>query len=216
MRAVFDGINRAGRYLTCVLVGIGFLIGASAHACQGDRVLFEEEFERFDAAWGPPEDWITVAGNKLNIDLKGGGYVTLVNEAFVFDDADYCVTIEFSGDGKMTTGSGLVFWAEDWDHYYMAVITSDGSFTVFRDIGPRYIQPVQWTDTDAIKKGAGQANEIRVKTEGDEAIVFINGQEVARFKGQPPEGPSLVGLRAELANDDADNIVGFSNLKVTN
>ena len=53
-----------------------------------------------------------------------------------------------------------------------------------------------------------KGNEIRVTTQGPKATIFLNGVEVAAFKGQPPKGGHSIGLYVE------GGAVEFDDLKV--
>jgi hypothetical protein len=113
-----------------------------------------------------------------------------------------------------TWGSGLVFWAKDYDEYYAVLINAQGWFGVQRHVSNRYLLPVAWRESDTIKKGEGVENQVKVVTKGKQATVFINGKEVITLNGQPPEGGSLIGFKAASGPEGA-NTVAFSNLIVS-
>jgi hypothetical protein len=74
--------------------------------------------------------------------------------------------------------------------------------------------PVAWRESEAIKKGEGAENLVRVVTHGKQATIFINGKEIIRVGGQPPEGGSLIGFKA-ASGPEGTNTVAFSNLQVS-
>ena len=50
---------------------------------------------------------------------------------------------------------------------------------------------------DAVAKGVGPANELRIVTLGKTATLYVNGKQIATLKGFPPAGGSRIGLHAE-------------------
>ena len=75
------------------------------------------------------------------------------------------------------------------------------------------MQPVGWIQNEAINKGLGQANKLRVVTKGQAATAYINDQEVTTFNGQPPSGGGCVGVSGG-SPENAQNTWQFTNLKV--
>ena len=78
----------------------------------------------------------------------------------------------------------------------------------------RYLLPVAWRQSDAIKKGEGVENQVKVVTKGNNATIFINGKEVIALNGQPPEGGSLIGFKA-ASGPEGINTVAFGNLQIS-
>ena len=80
-------------------------------------------------------------------------------------------------------------------------------------INGRFLMPVAWRPDDAIKKGEGAENQVKVVTKGNQATIFINGKQVYIFTGQPPQGGSLVGFYGS-SGPQGQNSFAFSNFKV--
>jgi hypothetical protein len=55
---------------------------------------------------------------------------------------------------------------------------------------------------------------LRVTLKGQSVAIAINGNDIIRFRAQPPEVPSFVGLYASSAGAKPD-AWQFSDLKVT-
>jgi hypothetical protein len=89
-------------------------------------------------------------------------------------------------------------------------------FTVARKVAGRIVPtpPVNWMQTTALKLAPNDKNTVRVTLEGQSVTVRINDTEVARFRGQPPDGASHVGLVASSAPAAVDTW-RISDLKVT-
>jgi len=78
----------------------------------------------------------------------------------------------------------------------------------------RTLQPVPWCENTVIKKSVGQTSQLRVMTKGNQATVYINDTEVVTFKGQPPQGGSLIGVKGD-SPEKSQAVWEFSDLKVT-
>jgi hypothetical protein len=90
------------------------LSGGRGVACQGDKVLLAENFSAADASWGEQNGNFAIKDGAaiLKADSQHG-YKALDN-AFLFDDADICVTATALEIGKAEeSAAGLVFWAQD-------------------------------------------------------------------------------------------------------
>ena len=110
-------------------------------------------------------------------------YVSVHNTAGVYDDIDFCVTATaVSGDKLENAAYGVMFWYVDSNNYYAVEIDTNGKAAIYRSQRDNWLPQVRWQDTDSVKKGAGEANQIRVVTLGNKATVYINGQNSSRSK----------------------------------
>jgi hypothetical protein len=134
-------------------------------------------------------------------------------------DADVCAT--FTAPSKLTDASrtyaGLLFWLTDKDNFYQAIIAPNGLFMVARKAQGKITAtpPVPWSKAEAMKLGPDAKNTLRVTLEGPNVVVKLNDTEVARFKGQAPQGQSHVGVVAASAPDGA-NVWHVADVKATN
>jgi hypothetical protein len=178
------------------------------------KVLFEDKFASLDPSWGAPGPIMDVKDGKLIITPEVNTTQTVLNQANVFpNDAEGSFTMTFIKAPAPTWGSGLVFWATDYNEYYAVLVNADGWFGVQRHVAGRYLLPVAWRESDAIKKGEGAENQIKVATKGTKATIFINGKEVISLTGQPPQGGTLIGFKVASGPEGA-NSVGFSNFQL--
>ncbi len=178
------------------------------------KVLFEDKFTSLDPAWGAPGPIMDVKDGKLIITPQTNTSQTILNQANVFpNDAEASFTMTFVKVPAPTWGSGLVFWAKDYNEYYAVLINAQGWFAVQRYIAGRYLLPVAWRESDVIKKGEGAANQVKVVTKDNKATISINGKEVISLSGQPPQGGTLVGFKVASGPEGA-NSVAFSNFQL--
>lgn len=178
------------------------------------KVLFEDKFTSLDPSWGAPGPIMDAKDGKLVITPQKNTSQTILNQANVFpNDMEGSFTMTFVKAPAPTWGSGLVFWAKDYNEYYAVLVNAEGWFAVQRYVAGRYLLPVAWRQSDAVKKGEGAANQLKVVTSGNKATVSLNGKEVISLSGQPPEGGSLIGFKVASGPEGA-NSVAFSDFKL--
>jgi hypothetical protein len=172
---------------------------SAAGAADDDNVEFEDNFESLDPGWGEGSSSYGVKDGKFFIALEPQTWTTALNQANVFKELDVTALVTMAKCDDPTLGAGgLVFWAEDYANYYAMLVAGDGRVAVMRHAaGNRLLQAVPWKASEVIKRGVGETNELRVVTKGHVATLYINGSQVATFKGQHPEGGGLVGFMAE-------------------
>lgn len=194
-----------------VALAVVFLAASSSFAA---TVLFEDKFATLDPGWGMASKVIDVKNGKFVISPEIGQSQSVINQANFFpNDADVSVTVNYTTAGAPGYGSGLIFWAKDYGEYYALLATPEGWLVVQRVVAGRTLTPVTWRQSDVVKKGAGADNVLRVVTKGNQGTAYINDKEIATFSGQPPQGGSLVGMKASSGDKDA-NVVTFADLKV--
>jgi len=199
-----------------VLVMAVAMVLAFANVGLAAKVVFQDNFATFDPAWGTPNASQNVKDGKLVITPSVNTTHTMINQGQLLPDAaTISFNMTFLKAPAPTWGSGVVFWATDYDSYYALLINANGWYTVQRRVGKRYLTPVTWRKADTIiKKGAGAVNQVTIVTKDNKATISVNGKELISFTGQPPQGGSFVGFKASYGTKPGD-VVGFSDLKVT-
>lgn len=190
-------------------------VGGVAQACEGSKTVFADQFDRLDLTWGDAGDSFYVNGGHLTVIPSPDQAYYAFNNSGYYDDIDLCVDVlsvnaDLSGDSF----AGLIFWGVDKDNYYSFVITADGYAAAFRRQKGKSLTQVDWTEFDAIKKGADMANQLRVVTKGNSATLYVNGKEFKQINGQPPEDGWLFGVRA-ASPKNSKATYGFDNLSLT-
>jgi hypothetical protein len=194
-------------------------IAAAPSNCGTGKVLFDDAFATHDAGWGTRDSEFAIAGGNAVFTPAPGTPALRWNRVFVFGDMDACASVEL---GKVTTDptasyAGLVFWVQDSRNYYQAVLAPNGYFTVARIVDGKAVakRPVEWTKVGAIKSGANAKNTLRVTIKGPQVEVAINGTPAGSFRGEPPRGPSYLGMLAASAQSKRGDTWSVSGLKVT-
>ena len=65
---------------------------------------------------------------------------------------------------------------------------------------------------DAINKGLGQVNELRVVARGKSAVLYVNDRDIATYTHGPAEVGRKIGVYVEARADPS--IWAFSNLTI--
>lgn len=191
-------------------------ITAPSFACKGSQVLFQDNFDKLDPAWGSAGPQESVSNNTLLVTPDLNKSYVILNGSNLFKDMDYCVDVKLEKGDASTYGAGLAFWGTDYNDYYFFYITGGGNYFVGRYAGNnRNIYPIPSTKSDAINTAKDAVNHLRVVTQGSKATVYINDKEVNSFTGQPPQGGGLIGVAGD-SSDKVKNTWGFSNIKITN
>lgn len=192
---------------------------AATAECGSGRVLFEDKLDAHDPMWGMKDAEVTIGGGRAEFDPTPGSSTLRWNRAFVFGDLDACASVQLAKPTANPTASyaGLLFWVQDSRNYYQAAVAPNGYFTVARVVDGKVVakRPIAWTKVAAIKTGANERNTLRVAVKGAEVQVSINGQQVGSFHGEPPRGPSYIGMLASSAASKAGDTWSISDLKVT-
>ncbi len=178
------------------------------------KVLFSDKFTSLDPSWAAPSPLINATGGKLTITPDKDMTQTYINQAnFLPDDIEADYTMAFVKSDDPTYGSGLVFWATDYNSWYSILINNNGFFAVQRLVSGHYLLPVAWREDASIKKGVGAENQVKLVTKGNQGTLFINGKQVISFTGQPPQGGQLIGFKV-ASGPQGQNSVAFSNFQV--
>ena len=178
----------------------------------GGDILYEDDFTNLDPSWGTPGDILSVKDGKLILKPALNTTQSVLNQSNVFDDADIEVEVTLSSGDPIVAG-GLIFWAKDYSNFYCLCVDANGSFKISHFVTDRWLTPVGWTESDAVNKGVGQVNKLRVVTKGRQATAFINDKQVITINGQPPQGGGCVGISGGSAQE-SQNTWQFASLRV--
>jgi hypothetical protein len=181
---------------------------AAANACKSaSPVAFFDDFKAPDQAWGQPEPNRYFKESQMVLKSMGGAPQSWIYQPLVFDNATICSAITAPPELKKADGEaagGILFWAADYQNYYLAEIFADGTYAVYRRIAGRWISIVPRAKADGIRQGPGVINLMKVSTAGNIATLFVNDVKIADIWGQPPGKGGAVGLygQSERGEDE--------------
>ncbi len=186
------------------------LASSAANACAGKgEPVLDDNFKTPDTGWNfiPGDAHVFVKNSEFIVkpDAKGGQNAWNAN--YTGDNTDTCATIRFSE--QKAGAMGLTFWIKDNDNLYTAVVTPDGSYTIYRKINGTWGTIKAMTPLPAIKPGPKAVNEIELQLNGPKGTLLINDKVATDFHGQPPANGGMLGVRAENPAD-ADTLGEFA------
>jgi len=212
------GLNMRRSFLATALTVLPLILAGAGHglACNGDKVLLDEDFSFQDAAWGDADKNFAIKDGSafLRPDVSRG-YKAL-NQGFLFGDADICLTVTAVDISKPEDAAGgLAFWAKDFKNAFFLLIAANGYVKIGRLVNGAWVSaPFDWTQSDAVKQGLNQQNKLHIAIKGQTLAFDVNGKAIGKLRAQSPGGDSMVGIYGE-SSDKVDSWK-FNDLKVTN
>ena len=180
--------------LSAGIAAIALLAASPAVACGTGKVLFSDDFKQVDASWGFDSPDVQVEDGKVKVKPQPDISNLLVYKGILFNDADYCLVVRTPnklGDNDNTM-AGPIFWAKDYDNYYMFMVTPSGFAEITRKVNGKWIDVVEWKQSDDIKRPAGSNNLLEVTTNGSD-INDLHQRQALRHR----EGPGARRRRAD-------------------
>jgi hypothetical protein len=193
-------------------IGQGAISPESSTPRTTQKILYEGDFSRLDPSWGIYGDILSVQDGKLILKPAVNTTQSVLHLLNVFNDADIQVEVTLASGTPIAAG-GLIFWAKDYTDFYCLYIDANGSFKIGHFVTSRWLIPVGWTKSEAINKGIGKVNKLRVVTQGAQMTAFINDNQVITMTGRPPPGGGCVGVSGS-SDLDRQSIWQFWNLRV--
>ena len=202
--------------LSAGITAAALLAAPPAFACGTGKTLFSDDFKQVDASWGFDSPDVQVEEGKVKVKPQPDISNLLIYKGLLFTDADYCLTVRNPNrlNDNDNTMAGPIFWAKDYDNYYMFMITPSGFAEITRKVNGKWIDVVEWRQVADIARPAGSQNLLEVRTDGSDIAAFINGKPFATVKGQMPDGGGQLGMRAQSEKEQVDTWK-FSKLQVT-
>jgi hypothetical protein len=209
-------MHRLGAVAAAAIFSLGLLSSVSALACGTGKVQFEDKFTAADPSWSLPTTDTSYGDSGFSYNMKPNLGVTKLNQSGFYDDYEVCAQVAMQFQPNSASTIGIAFWGTDENNLYTFDISPFyGTYGVWRGQRGKFLQPIKWTASDAIKKSSGDVNELSVAVKGKHAILFINGTKIAEFNGQPPDGGSLPGVdMATGSKDAADTVMMIKDIQV--
>lgn len=202
------------RFVVGASVTALFLAAAgAAYACEGSVVLLEDHFANQSSIWDSTSPTTLVDG-KLELKTKAGKADKIIGSP-IYKDVDLCADMAVvAGSNLSTVYVGLGFWMTDYQNLYTFQITPEGFGGVYRLNKDKWETTLEDKASDSIKKGRDAVNTLRVVTDGNNATLYINGDEFAEITGEPPEEGQKVGFVVE-ASSQSTATFRFDDMNVT-
>ena len=187
-----------------------------AAACEGQNVIFEDQFHDDAGGWSI-KDNMEVKDGAFTFKLPPDDMSSNLNVTFTVKDADICTDTVWPEGDQPVLGAGLLFWGEDNRTYFQFGILNNGKFWIARKQDGKWLGTIAANvDSTAIKTLPGATNTLRVKTNGNSVTFYINGTKVRDLRGQAPKTGWRFGLSGDNFDKQKEAKVIFKSMKVTN
>lgn len=171
-------------------------------ACNlGPHAAFADDFKANDPGWNAVDGDGTgyYANGHFVVKPMENKVARVLNLTLVYKDLTVCSDLISPAQIKAAndTAGGVAFWATGNANNYYAAIYPDGSYSIGRRVDGQIISVVPKTSVDAVKKGPGAQNRLKLVLNNTLGTLYINDIKVREFRGQPPPNGSSIGLYAE-------------------
>ena len=102
-----------------------------AAACEGQNVIFEDQFHDDAGGWSI-KDNMEVKDGAFTFKLPPDDMSSNLNVTFTVKDADICTDTVWPEGDQPVLGAGLLFWGEDNRTYFQFGILNNGKFWIAR------------------------------------------------------------------------------------
>lgn len=160
------------------------------------NLIYADDFSSLDPSWGQPSGKIAVKNKTLIFKPEENQSVRPFYEGQLVEDIDASVkvkTVPYAKDAFCY--AGINFWITSGFDFYEFYITSGGQAGIAHYFNGRWMQPFSVRAVpEQAKIKIGEANELRVVTNGPTATFSINGFEIGTVKARLPKGEKKFGL----------------------
>jgi hypothetical protein len=188
----------------CLAMILQFFACSGALACEGQvgKVIYEDTFADDSGGWDFTTG-VTAIKPPNFVYAPDAQNTGITNQVLTFHETegDFCAEValpkSIAPDNKL--GLGVVFWAVDYNNYWLALLYSDGSVGLFTRANSVWQTVATIPNAPGFKADADAINALRVTTTGGKISIFLNGQLVKAIRAQLPDGALRFGMHAEVS-----------------
>jgi len=153
------------------------------------KVPFFDGFDNNNNNWevaNTKDVTINISNGSYNFNHKRekGGW-SLLQPIDLNQNKDFKIeTLIVKKSGVDNTGYGLV-WGKNSTSYYWFNITSNGYYRISKNENGTFNNLVGWTKSDAIKKGDGKYNILKIEKRGNKVNYYVNATKVKTLDFTP-------------------------------
>jgi hypothetical protein len=187
-------------------------------ACkENGTAAFFDDFSSPDPGWGASNDNRTFKDGRMLLKPSAKSFASWIFLPMIFKSGIVCADIKSPAQiknlGSFSEG-GVIFWASDYNNYYLAALFPDATFKVSRRIDGRWATVLPRAQAPDIQSGENAVNRLKITFGNDSAILTVNSSEVAELRrAQPPELGGAVGLYGQ-SEEEIENEWSFHNIAV--
>jgi hypothetical protein len=176
----------------------------AAFACDGQigKVIYEDTFADDSGGWDftANEAIVKPPNFVFSLNAKDAAVTSQVLTFHTTTDGDYCAEVilpkSIAPDNKYNFG--ISFWATDYANFWMVMLSSDGSMTLFSKLNNAWQTILSVPNTPAYKSDPDAVNVLRVTTIGGKISLYLNGQLQKAVRAQSQDGSFRFGMYAQV------------------
>jgi hypothetical protein len=168
---------------------------------------FLDDFKSPDPGWEAPSANRKFENSQMVLNPNLSGSTAWIYSPLIFKNTIACSDVFLPSKLETVSGiaaGGIVFWAADYQNYYVAEIFGDATFAVYRIRAGKWTMLYGRTKDDSIRQGAGAVNHLMVKTADNYVNFFVNDKKIAYLWGQSPSRGGATGLFAQSEDGKSD------------
>ncbi len=195
---------------------LAFAAGMPARAedCDGSEIYLEDHFDDNLTNWPEDGQHTVVRDGRYYVtpDIGSNSWRTKLG-GWGFSDGEFCVDVRFEKNGGDYMGAGFLFWVEDWDNNFNALLFTDRDVWIRRENDAEYHTIKLIDQAAALDPSIGVDNRLMLRSEGNVLTVFVNGTQVFKARVQKPAGDTEFGFF--VYGRDGENQASFDNVMFT-
>lgn len=196
--------------VVCEFFLVLLLVGIFSCASGQTGLLLHDDFN------DNRHDWPVIETEVASTDIRSGQYflqhkrsiksLSVKKHVPINESKDYMIITEIiKYDMYKDPGFGIVWGRKNEDNEYNFIISSKGSFKIFRMDKGKIQIIVDWHPSKYIQKETSK-NRLSIKKVGEEMMYFINHHQVAKTRLMPFYG-DLVGVKVYHAQKVAVDFI---------
>ncbi len=181
----------------------------SVLACEGKTVVLSADNAKLNGT-----TLVSKAPGEFEVNASTNHYDATAMLESSDNTVGVCAEVFMESTGQAADdGIGISFWSVSPKNTYGIEITPKGQYAVYHIIDTKWYTLMPLTNSDAIRKGMNQWNEVEMQPGGNGFIVFINGKQVADIIAHAPEGTTNVGVFVDATDATVGRIKGLRTVK---
>ena len=174
--------------------------GAALGCAPAATTIFADDFKDDSGGWDLSGGRLKFGPDGLAATIPAGSLVVqALNLTFDIRDASLCVASVMPAGRDPLPSQGIIFWATDYRNFYLAQTDTNRKIYIYRRVNAVW-NKLYDAEVPGLKTEAGAVNELGVELRDGTVTVSVNGAQVRRFRGLPPDGASRFGLFMQTAD----------------
>ena len=176
-------------------------------------LIYSDDFNDSETGWGEvfePDTVRQYGGSQYHIIAKKINTFTWSKSGRDF--TDFVLEVDATQDqGPSNNSYGVLFRAEDDEHFYRFGISGDGFYFLDKFIGDDWVAIIDWTESPYINRGQA-SNRLKVTCAESQITLHVNDQNLATITNDSYDHGDIGLFAVSFAEPNVH--ITFDNLKV--